>query len=1228
MNSAPLVIIIFSKDRPLQLEATIGSFFLHCRNPGEMIIRIIMKASNTLYEQAYRELEEEYAPHSGIKWIKEIDFRRQLLQLLPPFDYVLWLVDDNIFIRDFDLNECRRLLETNLDALGYSLRLGENTTYCYPLDRRQELPEFKRISETTCKYGWTTATHDFGYPLELSSSLYRTRDLLPLLESVHFFDPNSLEAALAVQAGSYRTAFPYLLCGEKSVTFCNPVNKVQTTMAVNRAGNDGSYSPEALLELFNKGKRIDPAPFDGFIPNACHQELPLTFKESSNANPKVSVIIPCYNQAHFLAEAVESIVSQSYGEWECIIINDGSPDNSSDVARSLIHRYPKHAIRLLEKENGGVADARNAGIAAARGEWVLPLDSDDLFLPSFLKKAMATVHRDNSADILFANVRQFGAINGSWVPADYSDELMVEENCIPYAALYRKKLWEKVGGYNRVLGKGNLLEDWEFWIRLSVLHPHVVRIPEFLFRYRIHQQNSYYSVIQPNFKVVHAMILTANPIIHPREQIVAAWNQIAVAPPELRNRIKAALERYPEEALPHFWRGLIHEGDGHLEQAIDEYELARRNSSTEDWQISFCLRQAKAKAGAMTVDESRLLPNPFFAQQAAPKSYSSMSVDGETQFESELRTIFDTLRPSTIIETGTYLGQGTSSIIWRALRDFGISSDFTTIEVNPEHHKRAKAYFIAQGMKIRAELGISVPRNLLPDKGEITDKFIANREYEGIYYDHHEAVRAELYFSETDFNVNDDLLYMTMQRYAFKPEFVLLDSAGHMGFIEFQYFMSLIQGDCTLMLDDIHHCKHYKTLQTIKQDPRFEIIVESREKFGFCIARYTHVNSLLYIRTDLIGDNVIASAMLPHLLEKYPGATITVLCQEQIAELYAASPQVHRIIGFNQERAYAEEAYRDSILKELRELHADLCLNTLFSRTPLADLFAVAAKARISVAQEGDLFNIPESSRSRNNGYYTHLLPNVGAMKSELQRHRDFLAGIGIASDDLELPFWLFPEDVTSVDQLFRESGLIPEKTIALFAGAQDGIKRYEGYGAALAGICREQGFTVVALGAKKDYAINQLNLDATGVRTLNLSGATTLRQSGVIISRCRLAVGADTGLAHIACAVGTENVITLGGWHWGRFLPYSPLTSVVSLPLACYGCQGRCRYAQAHCISGIAPETIAQALRRTIAAPSSTPRLFAQGSDRWQPTGEEPHWVPAESILNDVAPACSLIYA
>ena len=97
--------------------------------------------------------------------------------------------------------------------------------------------------------------------------------------------------------------------------------------------------------------------------------------------PEVAIVIPCYNYSHFLKDAVESVVAQTYPKIDCVIVDDGSPDDSGFVAESLIERYPERKIRLLSQENAGLAQARTNGVRATQAPLVLPLDQDDLFVP-------------------------------------------------------------------------------------------------------------------------------------------------------------------------------------------------------------------------------------------------------------------------------------------------------------------------------------------------------------------------------------------------------------------------------------------------------------------------------------------------------------------------------------------------------------------------------------------------------------------------------------------------------------------------------------------------------------------------------------------------------------------------------------------------------------------------------------------------------------------------------
>jgi len=95
-------------------------------------------------------------------------------------------------------------------------------------------------------------------------------------------------------------------------------------------------------------------------------------------------------------------------------------------------------------------------------------------------------------------------------------------------------------------------------------------------------------------------------------------------------------------------------------------------------------------------------------------------------------------------------------------------------------------------------------------------------------------------------------------------------------------------------------------------------------------------------------------------------------------------------------------------------------------------------------------------------------------------------------------------------------------------------------------------------------------------------------------LRRCRLYVGAESAGAHMACALGIPNVVLLGGGHFGRFMPYSPLTSAVVLPMDCFGCNWRCKYDTAHCIASVDPKVLDAAIANALNGPRQKPAIFA----------------------------------
>lgn len=371
----------------------------------------------------------------------------------------------------------------------------------------------------------------------------------------------------------------------------------------------------------------------------------------------------------------------------------------------------------------------------------------------------------------------------------------------------------------------------------------------------------------------------------------------------------------------------------------------------------------------------------------------------------------------------------------------------------------------------------------------------------------------------------------------------------------------------------------------------------------------TQVNSLLFIRTDAIGDNVLASAMLPHVRVHYPYAKIIIFCQDRVVDLYEACPYVDGIISYNWRKAFHEEPYRQEILDKVQAINADITLNSVFSRDALTDYFAIGSFAPERIALHGDESNIREGLRDENNSAYTRIIDIEGSPKSEMERHRDFLRGLGIDAPPLQPLVWTTDEDERFAEEFFLRHSLDPQKTVAFYPSGQWEGKFYNQYPEALTDLFREKGLSVIMFGGGKERDLNDRLLDELGVPGVNAAGETTIRQTAAIIRRCRIGVGADTGTAHIACAVGTPHVVLLWGGHFGRFFPYSPLTSVVCLPLECYGCNWLCPYTRPHCVKDIHPSVVETAIRETLAAGSELPRIFAQDYDSWRPGPGEPGW-------------------
>ncbi len=212
-----------------------------------------------------------------------------------------------------------------------------------------------------------------------------------------------------------------------------------------------------------------------------------------NKIPIVSIIVPCFNQGRFVLETLESVSHQTFTDFECIIVNDGSTDDSLVKIKSFCEDDLR--FRYIDKLNEGVSAARNTAIKQSRGKYLLPLDADDKIAETYLEKTVAYIEQHPEVKVVCTNTRLFGARNTNYDLPEYDYRRMICRNVLVCTALFRRRDFDKTEGYNSHMVKG--LEDWDFW--LSFLHEEdiVYRIDEYLFFYRMkymsRNRNSYKS---------------------------------------------------------------------------------------------------------------------------------------------------------------------------------------------------------------------------------------------------------------------------------------------------------------------------------------------------------------------------------------------------------------------------------------------------------------------------------------------------------------------------------------------------------------------------------------------------------------------------------------------------------------------------------------------------------------------------------------------------------------
>ena len=199
----------------------------------------------------------------------------------------------------------------------------------------------------------------------------------------------------------------------------------------------------------------------------------------------ISVILPVYNQAEYLASALDSVLHQDYSPFELIVVNDGSTDGTADILEEY-HR--RHDFRLIHQENRGLPRALNRGFAEAQGTYLTWTSSDNIARPHMLSTLAAALDRHPDVGLVYADwdvIDASGQVTARVQSIEYDRYTLFLNNYVNACFLYRRVCLDTVGDYDDSLRGG---EDWDYWLRISRYY-RLLHVPESLYLYREHSQS-------------------------------------------------------------------------------------------------------------------------------------------------------------------------------------------------------------------------------------------------------------------------------------------------------------------------------------------------------------------------------------------------------------------------------------------------------------------------------------------------------------------------------------------------------------------------------------------------------------------------------------------------------------------------------------------------------------------------------------------------------------------
>jgi glycosyltransferase involved in cell wall biosynthesis len=211
----------------------------------------------------------------------------------------------------------------------------------------------------------------------------------------------------------------------------------------------------------------------------------MTTSQVGSDSPQVSVVLPTYNQAEYLPQALDSVLNQNWRDYELIVVNDGSTD---DTPRILDEYQQRYGFNVIHQENQKLPRALNTGFRQARGQYLTWTSSDNVMLPHTLEVLVDALDSHPQVGLVYADwevIDEHDAVIGAVQTFDFDRYLLMRVNYINACFLYRRACQDAVGLYDPEYIHA---EDWEYWVRISRSFE-MMRVPQVLYQYRVHSSS-------------------------------------------------------------------------------------------------------------------------------------------------------------------------------------------------------------------------------------------------------------------------------------------------------------------------------------------------------------------------------------------------------------------------------------------------------------------------------------------------------------------------------------------------------------------------------------------------------------------------------------------------------------------------------------------------------------------------------------------------------------------